>query len=78
MSKEEYNEEKVFHCDFCLSLAIKTIGKGNIDYCMSCGNSEVKENSFNVWESLYESMYNKKFLDNESSKQENNTINDIE
>lgn len=62
--KEQYNEEPVHYCDNCLSLKIKTLG-AEIDYCADCGNTDILEDTIEVWEDLYETKYNKKHLTDE-------------
>lgn len=50
VNKEEYNEEPVFYCTRCLSLAIKCYGyDDNTCYCDKCGCVEISSTDIEKW-----------------------------
>lgn len=61
LNKEEYNNEPVFFCKHCLSLRIRSTE--DIDYCDTCGSSEIGEASIDDWGELYKLKYNHKYLE---------------
>lgn len=51
------NDDNVYFCANCLSLAILT--ENNIDYCKNCGCSIIKEDTIDNWEKLHKEKYPK-------------------
>lgn len=68
-----YNEEPVFYCKHCLSLAIKSIE--DFDYCDKCGSTESAQTSIFEWEKIYENKHGIKFL-NQNGNGKNENIKD--
>ena len=58
MQQEIKNEDKVYYCSQCLSLAI--IRDNGIDYCKHCGYAVINECSIEKWEELNKEKYPKK------------------
>lgn len=55
-NKDDYNEEPVYYCSRCLSLAIKA----DIDdfcYCDKCGSTQIEQCDIFHWEALYRDRY---------------------
>ena len=52
---EIYNDEPVYYCKHCLSLAIKDIGIG--DCCADCGSMSIGQASLSEYDRLYEAKY---------------------
>ena len=63
MTKESYNNEPVFYCKKCLSLAIVNEGDGS--YCNDCGCSAIGATNIDRWSGMYHDMYGKDFLTGE-------------
>lgn len=64
MSKQiNYNDEPVFYCKHCLSLANpKTLDDGT-EYCEYCGSTEFEQSHIDEWENKFELKYRQgKFL----------------
>lgn len=61
-SKEEINNEPVFYCKSCLSLAIKPYS-ANIDYCDDCGSTNVGKTHIELWEDMYFKRHGVKLLE---------------
>lgn len=61
---DEYNKEPVYYCGRCLSLRIKTLLTPGMEYCDSCGCTDIKSSSIEYWEQLYESKTGIKYLNN--------------
>lgn len=59
-TKEEYNDEPIYSCSHCNSLAIKILDNTNVDYCVDCGNTEVKVSHIQNW------LEEKKLIENKS------------
>lgn len=59
--KEEYDLEPVYYCKNCLSLSIRTLNDV-IDYCDSCGSTEIAQTDIHTWEDMYNRKYGKSFL----------------
>lgn len=61
LSKEQgFNEEPVYYCASCLSLAIREVnGEG---FCDPCGCTEIKSATIEEWEKLYEEKYGHKYI----------------
>jgi hypothetical protein len=57
----DYNEEPVFFCTKCLSLAV--LDADGICYCNECGSTDVRTTDIFQWEEKYQKMYNKKYID---------------
>lgn len=63
MSKKEYDDDPVYYCKRCLSLAIKQMPfMENKDYCESCGAVDIGETSFEEWEVMYQNKYGHSFV----------------
>lgn len=52
------NNDNIYYCSNCLSLAI--VRDNGIDYCKECGCSVIKEDTVENWENLYKEKYPKK------------------
>jgi hypothetical protein len=63
---KEYDSEPVAYCARCFSLKIRYEPSIDSDCCMKCGCTDILTTNIDVWESLYEKRYGKKFLDKES------------
>jgi hypothetical protein len=61
ISKEEYNNEPIYYCKKCLSLRIR--GAEGMDYCDTCGSTDVEKTSIENWESIYKQRFNHKYLE---------------
>nr|DAG93866.1 MAG TPA: TFIIB Transcription factor zinc-finger [Crassvirales sp.] len=49
-SKEDYNNEPVFYCKRCHSLAIKAYDEGGIsEYCGQCGSTNISTTTIEEW-----------------------------
>lgn len=48
-TKEDYNNEPVHSCTHCKSLHIKILDNSDIDYCVNCGNTDIKVSSIDQW-----------------------------
>lgn len=57
-----YNEQPVYYCRQCLSLRI--MGLPNMNYCDSCGSTDVDSCNISMWENMYESKHGIKYLNN--------------
>ncbi len=67
MTKEEYNQEPVYYCTRCLSLAQKTfLGQC---YCENCGSTESSSTTIEDWENKYKDRYNHKYLEENGREQ---------
>lgn len=55
---DKYNDEPVYYCKHCLSLAIKAMEIG--DYCADCGSMRIGIASLREYDKLYEAKYGKK------------------
>lgn len=58
-TKEEYNDEPIYVCSHCNDLNIKVLDNTNIDYCVKCGNTDIKEMHINQWLEEKEVLKNK-------------------
>ena len=69
--QKQFNDEPVFYCKHCLSLAIKSIQ--GLDFCDSCGSTEIEEAHITEWESKFKEKNGVEFLNikNNGSKNEN-------
>ena len=56
----DYNDDPVFYCEHCLSLAIKSIG--DVDYCDECGGTDIKTTNIHTWEKEYKEKYGVEYL----------------
>jgi hypothetical protein len=65
MNENSYNEEPVLYCKRCLSLKIKNIPVGDVDYCDECGATEIGETDINTWNKMYEEKYGHPFIQKE-------------
>lgn len=57
----DYNEEPVFYCKICLSLAIKSIN-GEFNFCDTCMNTDIESTSIEKWEILYKQKYGTNYI----------------
>lgn len=70
MRTENPDNEPVTFCTNCLSLHVKTVefepGPGgedrNVDYCVSCGNTDMDKTDIYSWGLMYEEKYGEKFF----------------
>lgn len=71
-SKEQISseEEDVFYCARCLSLAIKTFR--DQDFCTNCGSTDVREAHFNEWEVMYKEANGVNFINIEKNGRKEN------
>lgn len=60
MQQKKKDEDKVYYCSQCLSLAI--IRDSDIDYCKCCGCAVIKEDSIEEWERLSKEKYPKQWI----------------
>lgn len=58
--KQEYNDIPVYFCGQCLSLRIKSID--DYDYCVDCGNTNIKIDHIDNWLEKYEYKYDEQFI----------------
>lgn len=63
-TKEQYNNEPVYYCKYCLSLRIKTVAGGSLglDHCDECGGTDIGTAHISEWEDLYKNKYGVKYL----------------
>ena len=62
-TENEYNKLPVFYCKYCLSLNIRNINDDeDLDYCDTCGATEIEKCQIEEWESLYETRYGHKYV----------------
>lgn len=54
---EQYNDEPVYYCKHCLSLAIKDIGIG--DCCADCGSMIIGVTTLEGYDRLYKARFGK-------------------
>lgn len=65
MTKEEYNKEKVYYCQRCLSLRVVDVpSMEDSDYCEECGSTNIEQCSIEEWEKMYVDKYKHSFLNN--------------
>jgi len=57
---KKYDEEPVFYCKKCMSLAILNVD--NYNYCRDCGSTDVDVCMIDEWEDKYETKYGYKYL----------------
>lgn len=57
---KESNDEPVFYCKECLSLAIKSVGQ--IDYCIDCGCTDIGMTTLEHYDELYKIRKGKKLF----------------
>lgn len=53
--ENEYNQEPVFYCKSCLSLAVKELEEDSVDICIDCGRADIGVTDIFTWERLVES-----------------------
>lgn len=62
----EYNEEQVYYCKECLSLAIidDRDNEGNLifSFCNNCGRTDIKSTDIFTWEKMYKEKYGTDFI----------------
>ena len=56
-SNPDYDNEPVYYCRRCLSLAIKTIGQ--YDYCDTCSCTDIGTTDIYTWQEMYKEKYGK-------------------
>ena len=56
MPQNEYDEEPVWYCNRCLSLAIVNV-VGFDCCCNDCGCTDVRSDSIGNWEKMYKERY---------------------
>lgn len=63
-TKQEYNDDPVYYCSFCLSLNIKTVAGGSmdLDHCDDCGGTDIQTAHIEQWEELYKKRYGIEYL----------------
>ena len=57
---KKYDEEPVFYCKKCMSLAILNVD--NYNYCRDCDSTDVDVCMIDEWEDKYETKYGYKYL----------------
>lgn len=63
MEKNEYNEVPVHYCKSCLSLKIvNDTGIEGLDYCNSCGSTNIDLINIEQWEIMHRKRYGFDFL----------------
>tara|TARA_R110002051_G_C8516883_1_gene467280 strand:- start:195 stop:530 length:336 start_codon:yes stop_codon:yes gene_type:complete len=71
-SKDSSNNEPITYCKTCLSIHIKTVEfkdtEQEVDYCISCSNTDLGETHISEWEDMYEERYGEKFLTRKEDK----------
>ena len=66
MDSSNYNDEPVFYCKSCLSLAVKTVVSGlDLDYCDECGSTDIEQTHIEEWRKLYRERYGFDYLTKE-------------
>lgn len=60
--KEQYNQEPVHYCTHCLSLRVRTVFGEDMDYCDSCGSTNIEQTQIEAWEDKYKKMYGINYL----------------
>lgn len=65
-SNPDFNNEPVYFCKHCLSLAIKALGA--FEYCNVCGSTEVLTTHIDKWDSLYKDKYGVEYLKTKTVK----------
>tara|TARA_R110000796_G_scaffold181330_1_gene297852 strand:- start:17277 stop:17612 length:336 start_codon:yes stop_codon:yes gene_type:complete len=65
-SKDNSNNEPITYCKTCLSIKIKTVEfedtEQEVDYCISCSNTDLDTAHISEWEDMYEERYGERFL----------------
>lgn len=60
LEDHNFNEEPVFFCASCLSLAVREVN--GRDFCDECGNTDIVTSTIEEWERLYEEKYGHKYI----------------
>lgn len=72
----EYNEENVYYCKECLSLAIIDIkddnGNISLSFCNNCGRTDIESTDIFTWEKMYREKYGHDFVKFNRYGRENN------
>ena len=57
----QYNEEPVYYCKSCLSLAIEIIGapEDNDSVCTKCNRTDIGVASISTWREMWKNKYGK-------------------
>lgn len=62
----EYNEEQVYYCKECLSLAIIDVKDENdnvtFTFCNKCGRTDIESTDIFTWEKMYKEKYGDDFI----------------
>lgn len=56
----EFDQEPVYYCSSCLSLAVREMSGG--DFCDKCGCVDIQSAQIEEWEELYKKMYGHKYI----------------
>lgn len=68
MGKTEYNREPVYFCKSCLSLRVMNdTGLEGLEYCDSCGSTNIDTTDIEIWRNLYKSRYGFDYLTNKNT-----------
>lgn len=63
MEKTKYNDIPVHYCKSCLSLKIvNDTGVEGLDYCESCGSTNIEQIQIEQWERMYRQRYGFDYL----------------
>ena len=55
IGSDEYNDEPVYYCMHCLSLAIRDMGFG--DCCGECGSTAIAKGTLEQYDRLFKAKY---------------------
>ena len=65
MEKNEYNDIPVHYCKSCLSLRVlNDTGLEGLDYCDSCGSTDIDISHIDEWTALYRNRYDHDYINN--------------
>lgn len=68
MDKDKYNDIPVHYCKSCLSLRVfNDTGLEGLDYCDSCGSTNIDQTSIDTWNQLYKIRYGIEYINNSHS-----------
>lgn len=62
MDNSKYNKIPVHYCKTCLSLKVLSLEKSNVDFCGTCGNTEISTASIQAWEEKYKEQYGRSYI----------------
>lgn len=64
LEKQKYNDIPVVYCKHCLSLRIMGVTSDeNLNFCDSCGSTEIGKCSFEEWNNMYIKRYGHSYLE---------------